>query len=544
MMPPAKPASSSEILESLNSSHILTEPGKTRSLQVEGQKEDSQTAVEASTAYRKDIRFWVIVFALCITSLLASLETTVVVTSLPTIVERLKFGSSYVWVGNIFFLTSGICGGASSPTMLIAGRAVQGMGSGGINMIIDIIISDLVPLRDRGNYIAIILAIYGVGMAIGPFVGGIIVQTTSWRWVFYINLPVGGLSLVLLYLFLHVKWDRTATFNGKLRRIDYIGNSILIASTVSVLIALTWGGEIYSWSSYRVIIPLVLGLVGLVAFCIFEGSGIVPEPVMPLRLLANRTSAIIYATTFLNSAILYWAFFFLPLYFQAVKLSTPARSGVQLLPVTLISIPGAAISAVVLARWGRYKALHIAGFALMTLGLGIWAVLDRYSSTAAWVLVQVVPAVGSGMLLNTLLPAFQAGLAEADQAAATASWSFIRSFGSIWGVAIPAAIFNTYTLSYAAQKIDDPAARGILQHGNAYASATKAFVESFDEPTRSQIIDLFTEAMRKVFLIAIAFGGLAFLLSFLEREVELRKELETEFGLEEKKNADGNKDAV
>lgn len=362
--------------------------------------------------------------------------------------------------------------------------------------------------------------------------------------MFYINLPVGGLSLVLLYLFLHVKWNWTATFKEKLHRIDYIGNSMLIASTVSVLIALTWAGAIHPWSSYRVIVPLILGIIGLAAFCIFEGSGLVPEPVMPLRLFANRTSAIVYATTFLNSAILYWAFFFLPLYFQAIKLSTPARSGVQLLPVTLISIPGAAISAVVLARWGRYKALHIAGFALMTLGLGIWTVLNRNSSTAAWVLVQVVPAVGSGMLLNTLLPAFQAGLAEADQAAATASWSFIRSFGSIWGVAIPAAIFNTYTSSYAAQKIDDDTARGVLQHGDAYASATKAFVESFDEPTRSQIIDVFTEAMRKVFFVAIAFGGLAFLLSFLEREVELRKELETEFGLEEKKKADGDKDAV
>ncbi|KAG7038216.1 MFS general substrate transporter [Colletotrichum scovillei] len=574
-MAPSKPAPNSEILENLTLSQSPTKPRKTTSRQDEDQEKDVHIATEASTSYRKDIRFWAILFALCITSLLASLETTVVVTSLPTIVERLKFGSSYVWVGNIFFLTSaavqplfgqfsnlfgrrnltlfivaiytlgsGICGGANSPTMLIAGRAVQGMGSGGVNMIIDIIISDLVPLRDRGNYIAIILAIYGVGMAVGPFVGGIIVQTTSWRWVFYINLPVGGLSLVLLYLFLHVKWDRTVTFNDKLRRIDYIGNSILIASTVSILIALTWAGAIHPWSSYRVIVPLILGLVGLIAFCIFEGSGTVPEPVMPLRLFANRTSAVVYATTFLNSAILYWAFFFLPLYFQAVKLSTPARSGVQLLPVTLISIPGAAISAVVLARWGRYKALHIVGFALMTLGLGIWAVLDRNSSTVAWVLIQVVPAVGSGMLLNTLLPAFQAGLAEADQAAATASWSFIRSFGSIWGVAIPAAIFNTYTSSYAAQKIDDPAVRSILQHGDAYASATKAFVESFAEPTRSQIIDVFTEAMRKVFLIAIAFGGLAFLLSFLEREVELRKELETEFGLEEKKNADGNKDAV
>lgn len=340
---------------------------------------------------------------------------------------------------------------------------------------------------------------------------------------------------MLLYLFLQVKWDRTGSVGEKFRRIDFIGNFILIASTVSVLIALTWAGAVHPWSSYHVIVPLVLGLLGLVGFCVFEGSGIAPEPVMPLRLFANRTSVIVYVMTFFNAILPYWALFFLPLYFQAVKLSTPARSGVQLLPVALISIPGAAIAAVILARWGRYKVLHITGFTLATLGFGLLTLLDRHSSTAAWVLLQVLPAMGSGMLLNTLLPAFQASLAETDQAAATASWSFMRSFGQIWGVAIPAAIFNTYTAAFAADRIEDPVARGSLQHGDAYASATKAFVESFPEPTRSQIIDVFAAAMKKVFLVSIAFGGLALALSFLEEEVKLRKELETEYGLEERR---------
>ncbi|KAF9874427.1 hypothetical protein CkaCkLH20_07990 [Colletotrichum karsti] len=505
--------------------------------------ESDDVAVASAKSYKKDYRFWAILFALCITSLLASLENTVVVTSLPTIVEKLNFGSSYVWVANAFFLTSASVQPLFGQLSNLFGRRYLtifivalftlgsgGAGSGGINMIIDVIISDLVPLRDRGYYMAIILATYGIGTAIGPIVGGIIVQTTSWRWVFYINLPVGGLSMVLLYLFLHVKWDRTSTFREKIRRIDFIGNSILIASTVSVLIALTWAGSVHPWSSYHVLLPLILGLLGLIGFCLFERSGLAPEPVMPLRLFGNRTSAVVYGTTFLNSAMLYWAFFFLPLYFQAVKLSTPGRSGVQLLPVTLISIPGAAISAVVLARWGRYKALHISGFALMTAGFGIWSVLNRDSGTAAWVLVQMVPAVGSGFLMNTLLPAFQAGLEEKDQAAATASWSFIRSFGNIWGVAIPAAIFNTYVSKYAG-RIDDAVAREVLSGGDAYASATKTFVESFPSPVRDQIIEVFTEALKRVFWICMAFGGLAFAVSFFEKEVKLRKELETDHGV-------------
>lgn len=231
----------------------------------------------------------------------------------------------------------------------------------------------------------------------------------------------------------------------------------------------------------------------------------------------------------------YWIFFFLPLYFQSVQLSTPTRAGAQILPVTLIAVPGAAVGAVTLAKWGRYKLLHIVGFAFLAAGFGSLSVLDRNSSMAEWVCLQILPSIGAGMVLDTLLPAFQAPVAEADSAAAAAGWSFMRSFGNIWGVAIPGAIFNTYTSQFAADLIADPVARASLQNGDAYSSATRAFVESFAEPTRSQIVEVFSRSFNKVFLISIVFPGLAFLLAFFEREVKLRTELETEFGLEEKK---------
>lgn len=230
----------------------------------------------------------------------------------------------------------------------------------------------------------------------------------------------------------------------------------------------------------------------------------------------------------------YWIFFFLPLYFQSVQLSTPTRSGVQILPVTLIAVPGAAVGAVTLAKWGKYKLLHIVGFAFLTAGFGSLSVLTRESSTAEWVCLQILPSIGAGMVLDTLLPAFQAPLPEADSAAAAAGWSFMRSFGNIWGVAIPGAIFNTYTSQYAADLIADPTVRASLQNGNAYSRATRAFVQSFPEPAQSQIIEVFSRALSKVFLISIVFPGIAFLLAFVEREVKLRTELETEFGLEEK----------
>ncbi|KAJ4222246.1 hypothetical protein NW759_006668 [Fusarium solani] len=529
--------------------------------------EEAQDAAAESPkdnlAFNRDYRFWMIMLTLVISTLLASLESTVVITSLPTIVENLHLGSSYIWVTNIFFLTSacvqplfgqlcnlwgrkrvmififsaytfgsGIAGGANGGAMLIAGRAIQGIGSGGVTMAADVIISDLVPLRYRGNYIAMLMLVATIGFAVGPFLGGVIVENTTWRWVFYLNLPIGGLAILVSYLFLNLQWNRQESTMAKLRRIDYVGNAILIAASISILIALTWAGPVYPWSDARILVPLVAGLFGLVGFVVYEGSGFPSEPVMPIRLFPNRTSRIVYVNTFLNMVLIFWCYFFLPLYFQAVQISTPSRSGVQMLPVALIAIPGAALSAFMLSKWGKYRTLHIAGFFLMTLGVGLLAILKEDSPDAAWILIQFLPAIGSGFLLNTLLPAFQASADEIDQAAATGTWCFMRTFGTIWGVAIAGTVFNSYTKQYA-HMIDSEVAREVLSSGDAYASATRAFVMQFEEPVRSQIRHVFMLALRKVYVISVAFGGLAFLLALFEKDIPLRKDLDTQYGLEE-----------
>ncbi|OTA99866.1 hypothetical protein M426DRAFT_268491 [Hypoxylon sp. CI-4A] len=532
---------------------------------------DAQTqAAPITEKSQRGIRFWAIIFALCTVSLLSAAENTVVVTSLPTIVDKLHVGQDYVWISNIFFLTrrsaavqplcgqlsnlfgrrhlalsivaiyiigSGICGGARNSAMLIAGRGVQGVGSGGINMIIDVIVSDLVPLRQRGNFIAVIIAVYGIGTTLGPFLGGVIVENTSWRWVFYINLPIGALAFILLFVFLRVKWDKSSTAYEKMRRLDYVGNGILIASTVSVLIALTWADVLYSWGSWHILVPLLVGVGGIVMFVVFEGLPFVTEPVMPLRLFHNRTAILVYLITFLNSVQNYWSFFFVPIYFQAVRLASPAESGVDLLVFSLVGIPGAAIALLILSKWGRYKIIHILGSAMFTLGIGLFSIMNQDTSTAAWVWINIAAALGTSMLTNTLLPAFQASVKEADQAAATATWNFVRSFGNIWGVAISAAIFNSFTAAYAPM-VDDPRARASLTSGNSYSSATKAFLESFQEPVvRQQIRTVFALALQKVFLIGVPFSGVVFLLTLFEKEIKLRTELKTEFGLEEEETS-------
>lgn len=468
----------------------------------------------------------------CCLSLTGSVSSAVVTPLCGQIADL--FGRRWLTISIVVIYTVGsaICGTAQSGAMLIAGRVVQGLGSGGVEMMVEVIISDLVPLRQRGNFMAMILAIFALGTSLGPFLGGLIVETTTWRWIFYLNLPIGGTAAILLFFFLHVGYNRQMTFAQRLKRIDVLGAIILVMASVSVLFALTYGGSKYEWESGHIIAPLVLGLSGFVLYLLYEGSGFCIQPMTPVRLFQSRTSVVVFANTFINSCLLFWVIFFLPLYFQVILGSSPARSGVQLLPSVLMAIPGAAVAALLLSKFGRYKILHIVGFALATLGLGLFSLLGPTSSTAEWVIFQIIAAAGSGMVFDTLLPAFQAGLAERDQAAATASMAFIRCFGNIWGFAIPAAVFNT-RIEHGLRQVQDPSVRASLSHGQAYQHASRGFVNSLAPATQQQVQRLFTDALRLVWQIAIVFAGVAFVLAIFEKEVRLRTELETEYGLED-----------
>ncbi|KAK4675025.1 hypothetical protein QC764_000200 [Podospora pseudoanserina] len=534
-----------------------------------GAKDKADSGV---TDFKPSPRFWAILITCAIIALLSALENTVITTALPHIVTELEIGENYVWITNVFFLTgaavqplfgqlaniygrrwvtmaivafftlgSGISGGATNGAMLIAGRAVQGIGSGGLYIIIDIIISDLVPLRVRGNYMSVVLLTYTFGMGIGPWVGGIITERTTWRWVFYLTLPIGGASMVMIFLFVRTAYNRSESHLQKLARIDYTGNVILMASTVAILYATTYGGTTHPWSSGHILSPLLIGFAGFVLFGFYETKA--KEPVVPPNLFKNRTVVIIFIATFLNSMALYWNLFFLPVYFQAVLGASAAQAGVDILPAILTSLPFSIISVLMLVRWGQYKPLHIFGFAVSVIGNGLFTLLDRETTTAEWAIFQIIKAIGSGFVLNTLLPAVQAQTLERHQASTTSAFAFVRSFGSIWGVAIPAAIFNN-RFSQLAWRIEDPAARDLFQGGNrAYENAYVSFIGSFPKPTQDQIVGVYQDALKLLWQIAIAFAAVNFLIVLFEERVPLRTKLETEYGLEEEKKKESQKEA-
>jgi MFS family permease len=284
----------------------------------------------------------------------------------------------------IFILGSGISGGATSTAMLIAGRLVQGLGGAGITAMTQLIISDLVSLRERGKYIGIIYAVFGLGTAAGPLIGGVIAQYSDWKWCFWINLPVGGVTLLVqfFFFFLRIVFVKRLTLKEKLCQIDWIGNLVLVASVVSILIALSWANTRYTWSEYRIIVPLVLGFLGTGLFFLYESSKFCVQPTIPPRMFLNRTSALGLICTFIQSMLTMWRVYFLPIYFQAVTLVSISRSGVLLLPTILIGVPAAIASGQVLARYGKYKPIHIFGFAVATLASGLYINFDAKSSLA------------------------------------------------------------------------------------------------------------------------------------------------------------------
>lgn len=443
---------------------------------------------------------------------------------------------------SIFTLGSGICGGANTSDMLIGGRAIQGIGAAGINMLVELIICDLLPLRERGQFIGMVFVFVILGSVVGPFLGGVMVQHVSWRWAFYINLPFGGASIVLLFFTLHVNSPTGGTFMEKMKRVDLIGNLVLSGAVASVLYALTYGGTRYDWTHASIIATLVVGLAGHVLFLMFEMSRFCPEPVMPAALFKNRTSTAAFIATFFHTIVSFWALYFLPLYFQSVHLVGPTQSGLQLLPFSVVYVLAAMVGGTLVTKLGRFRLIHFVGFGLMTIAMGTFTIFDRNTHIAVWVILQIIFAVGLGVVMACLLSAVQASLPDSLNAASTGTFAFVRSIGTIWGVSIPAAIFNN-RFDQLLPLLGSSEAQASLSRGQAYERASKELVDSFPEPIRSGIISLYEQSLKRVWQIGIVFAGVGFLVIFLEKNLELRDEHEAnEFGLvagDKEKNTTG-----
>ncbi|KUI71857.1 putative MFS-type transporter YusP [Cytospora mali] len=509
-------------------------------------------------------RFWGIIVSMQLISMLTALDTSAVSTAMPSILEDVGSSDGWMWIANAYFLTmtafqplfgqaanvfgrrsmtllatflfavgSAVCGSAPSLGALIAGRAIQGAGGGAISILIEINVADLVPLRERPQFISIVLLVYTVAVCVGPVVGGALAQHASWRWVFYINLPICAVALVVLFIFLRTRYNKD-TVGNSLKRVDLGGNALLVASVVAVLIALTWGGTEYPWSSFRTLVPLILGLAGVGAFLWIESTTLIPEPTMPLRLFSNRTSLGAFGIASLHAMLTNFITYFLPIYFQGVLDTGATRSGVDLLPLPFVTMPFAILSGFCTTKFGLYRPSFFVGMAFLAIFFGLLTRITKTTSTAYWAGIECIAAAGLGMMVPTTWPAVQAPLEEVDQAISTAAWGFVRSFGGVWGVAIPAAIFNS-RVNQLVSVIADPAVRKQLMNGGAYSLTSiggGTAAQGWTAEQQSQISTIYVESLKRCWQVGIGFSLLGFLISFVIKDIPLRDQLDTEFGLE------------
>ncbi|PVI02841.1 MFS general substrate transporter [Periconia macrospinosa] len=496
--------------------------------------------------------FWPSLIAICIPLLLSALEGSVTNTALPTISEALDLGTSFSWVATAFLLAStvfqplygqlgdmwgrkhpmmiavavfavgsAIAGGAYSGGVLIFGRIIQGLGVGGIDLFSEMILCDIIPLRHRGPYIAIKHAVFGVGTAVGPPLGGAFAEH-GWRWCFLINIPICAVSLVVLYFCLKVK--TCSSHNGlkeELKKVDYCGTLLLTGSVIMILVALSIVEAPYPWSHAAVIAPLSLGALGITAFGIFQRSKYCTHPIMPSNVFSNLTTNIAFALTAIHGFVTYGFQFYLPPFFQAVKGSSPTQSGLEVLPTTLIIVVVAAIGGPLLSFWGRYKPIHIIGFSCMTLGLGLCITLERSTPVPAWLIFQFLVAFGSGVV----------ALLDSATGQSAGSWAFLRGTGSLFGVAMPGAMFNLQFTRYL-PRISSEVARAQLAHGKAYQRATSSYIHAFPPDVQEQIRMGFTVSLKCVWTVMTVVVAIGFILTWIEKEHKMRKNLNSAFGLE------------
>ncbi|KAJ7625659.1 MFS general substrate transporter [Roridomyces roridus] len=459
-------------------------------------------------------------------------------TAAPTIVEDLH-GGDFTWVSSAYTLSSAACipisgnlaqifgrrpillvgvflfaagsaisGSAQTMTILIVGRGVQGAGGGAIQALTNIVVSDLVSLRQRGLFNGITGVIWSLGGLIAPLIAGSLAEKASWRWLFYINIPLCGVTFAVVFLFLRLPTPQESLWK-KLALVDWVGNGLLMTSATLFMLALTWGGVRFPWSSAFVITPLVVGTVGFALALYYE-----------FRWAAQPTVGIV--TLGIG--------FYLPTWFQSVRDASPITSGIYLLPLVLTISPSAVVQGILVAKTGKYRLINCTAWCILLVGVGLLVSVEQDTSIGLLVLYQLIMGTGMGLLYSNTFVVL-APLDVSDNAAAVALLAFLRIFSQAWGVSIGGAILQNTLQS----QLPDQVTGTLPSSGTAIAYAIIPLLSSLPQGLKAQVESIFVQSFRQVWTTLVVLAGVGLCTFVLIKDIPLRTTTDKKWDVDEKR---------
>ncbi|PIG80160.1 MFS drug transporter [Aspergillus arachidicola] len=412
----------------------------------------------------------------------------------------------------IFFVGSLAASLSQTATQLIVFRAFTGVGGGGLMTVAQMIVSDVVPLRERGKYQGILGAVVAIANGIGPVIGGALssINEDSWRWIFRLNLPLTAITTLCVLFFMPLR-KVTGDWKMKIKAIDFFGAFLALGSTAVLLLGLTWGGGEYPWASAHVIATIVVGFAVAVGFVLWQWKG-ATYPLVPMHIFKSRIVNGACLTMFINGWNFLVQVYYIPTFYQLVFGYSTVKAGAMLLPVTLMQTVSSTVSGLVVHWVGRYRECILFGWMIWAVGLGLFSTLDQSSGLGKQIGYGFLTGVGVGNTLQPALIAVQAGVERKDMAVVTSFRNFVRNLGGTLGLAIAGTIINNLiTSSISSLGLTQSETRSFLSSPQNYLSKLP---QEEAERARSLLIPAYQKGFRIIFLIGAALAAVAFFLAF------------------------------